>query len=351
MLDNFDGLLDGPRLNAWIEAQPDIPGTGPVTSVVALTGGSQNVLFRLEREGGSFILRRPPRHLRANSNATMNREALLLAALRGSAVPHADLYAACSDESVIGAAFYVMRPLEGFSPSGELPGQYATDPSWRNAMGEVFVQSGAALAAVDYQAVGLAGYGKPDNWHARQIDRWRSQLEGYTALPGYDGHQLVGVDAIARWLEDNLPNGRRIGIIHGDFQYPNVMYRYDAPVIAGLIDWELSTLGDPLLDLGWMLTSWREESDPEGGTPRVLPWDAFLTRRELVALYGELTGRDMSEMPWFFVLACYKLACILEGTNARAKAGQTTTEMGEKLHAHAVWLLAKAQQIIAQGDI
>jgi len=351
MLNDFDGLLRWPALQEWIDAQADIPGKGDVRSVRQLIGGTQNNLFVIERDGGSFVLRRPPRNLRKNSNATMLREARLLGALKDSYVPHARLYASCADEAVIGTAFYAMAPLEGFSPLGPLPGQYGTDPSWRAAMGREYVKAGAALGAVDYVAQGLEDYGKPTDWHGRQVDRWRGQLDSYVGMPGYDGPSLPHIDEISRWLSDNVPTDGRIGIIHGDFQYPNVMYRFDRPAIAGLIDWELSTLGDPLLDLGWMLSSWYEAGDPDGKEPVCTPWNGFATRRELVSLYGELSGRDMSQMPWYMVLACFKLASIQEGTFARSRAGLVPAELGNSLHGYALWLLEKARQVMATGNV
>jgi aminoglycoside phosphotransferase (APT) family kinase protein len=349
-LDDFGGLLNWVYLQEWLQTQ-DLPGRGPVTAVVKLAGGSQNNLFVLHRGEFRFILRRPPKHLRANSNQTMLREGRVLRALAGSDVPHAHLYAVCEDESVIGACFYLMEPLEGFSPFRLLPGQYATDSSWRRDMSADMVRAGAALGAVDYQARGLSDYGKPENWHARQVGRWRSQLEGYRALDGYSGHALPFVDELGQWLDDNVPTDGRIGIIHGDFQYPNVMYRHDAPKITGLIDWELSTLGDPLLDLGWMLSSWTDADDPKGKEPIVSPWNGFLSRMELVRLYGELSGRDMAAMPWYFTLACFKLACLLEGTYARACAGQASREIGDRQHRYALWLLAMGMQVKEKGTI
>jgi aminoglycoside phosphotransferase (APT) family kinase protein len=281
----------------------------------------------------------------------MMREVQILRALAGSNVPHAAMYAACDDHAVIGASFYIMAPLDGFSPTGQLPGRYAQDPAWRREMGISFVHAGAALGMLDHKAVGLEGYGKPADWHGRQVTRWRSQLEGYRELPGYDGQDLPEVDFVGRWLTDNCPASGRIGVIHGDFQYPNVMYAYDAPKVIGLIDWELSTLGDPLLDLGWMLSSWCEPGDPEGKSPVIRPWDGFMSRAEIVSLYGEISGRDMSDMPWYFCLACFKLACILEGSYARSKSGQIAAETGLHLHRYALWLLSKARQIIATGSI
>ncbi len=344
-LEDFGGLIDWPKLNAWIAAR-DLPGSGPVTGVRKLTGGLQNDVFLIERRHEAIVLRRPSRHLRPGSDETMLREARVLKALAASSVPHPQLYAVCDDPCVIGACFYLMAPLEGFAPSQQLPGRYADDPAWRRAMGEELVRAAAALGGVDTQAVGLGDLGKPQGWHERQVDRWRSQLDGYRSMPEYDA-ALPHVDEVGRWLTDNLPRERRIGIVHGDFQFANVMFSRQAPRVAGVVDWELTSLGDPLLDLGWILTSWWEEGDPEGKKPLVQPWRDFLSRADLVALYGRISGRDTSAVPWFFTLGCYKLACLLEGTYARSRQGQIPAHVGQSVHAYALWLMSKARQIIA----
>lgn len=342
----FQDLLDLDKLNAWLAAQ-DVPGAGAITAVQKLAGGIQNNVFLLKRGDHEIVLRRPGKHLRPKSNETMLREARVLTALDGSTVPHPRVLAVCADEAVIGACFYLMEPLEGFAKSGDLPEPYASKPAWQRAMGEELVKAAVGLGGLDYQAAGLGDLGKPDDWHARQVDRWRSQLEGYATTPGYNPAELPFVDEVGRWLSDNLPSGRRIGLVHGDYQFPNVMFSYLAPRITGVLDWELVSLGDPMLDLGWVLSSWHEAGDPEGKSPMLKPWDGFLTRKELVDLYGSLSGRDMSETPWFFALACYKLACLLEGTTAAWKAGKVPAEVGEGVHAYAVWLTTKARQIIA----
>ena len=346
-LDDFDGLLNIDNLQAWMEAETGVPGKGPITEIQKLTGGSQNNLFLISRGGEKMVLRRPPRHIRKGSNETMLREARITKALAGSEVPHATLYGACADESVIGCAFYVMQPLTGFSPSTRepLPGSYGTDPSWRRAMGAEFMRCSAALQAVDYKAVGLGDFGKPDNWHARQVTRWRSQLEGYSELPGYEGASLPFVDEVGEWLTKHTPASGHMGIIHGDYQWPNVMFAYDRPEIIGLIDWELSAIGDTMLDLGWVLTSWVEPEDPPGKPANAWDWSGMMTRAELARMYCELTGRDLAEVPWYFTLACYKLGCILEGTYARSKAGQAPVETGVRLHQVATWLFTKAKQV------
>lgn len=346
-LSDFDGLLDWNTLHDWLLSR-DLPGSGPILKVEELPGGSQNHVFHLFRKDGEFVLRRPPRHLRKNSNNTMLREARLLKALAGSAVPHPEFYDVCEDADIIGANFYLMQPLSGFAPRGPLPGEYANNADWRAAMGPEIIRAAAAMNAIDYRAVGLEDYGKADNWLARQVPRWLGQLEGYAELKGYGGPQLPHVDAIAQWLEDKRPAQCRIGVIHGDFQFPNLMFRLDKPEVAGIIDWELSTLGDPMLDLAWVLTSWSEEGDPQGSPPMVEPWSGFVSRQELIDFYGELTGRDMSVVPWYFVLACFKLGCVLEGTYARACAGLAPMEYGKPIHNYACWLFNKAAQLIRQ---
>lgn len=341
-------LLNLPALQDWIDAQAGIPGSGPVTSITRLTGGSQNNIFLMARTGGAFVLRRPPRHLRDNSNDTMLREARVLGALAGTDVPHPRLYAVCDDPDVLGGAtFYVMAPIEGFVPMGPLPDPYDTDPTWRNRIGFTMVEAAAKLAAVDHETVGLADFGRSEHWAERQVGRWRSQLEGYADVAGYPGPDLPGVDELGDWLDRNRPAAVRIGILHGDYQFANVMLEPDRPELAAIIDWELCTLGDPMLDLAWMCTAWTEESDPEGRAPQLQPWDAMASRAELVAHYGDVTGRPIDDFPWFFVLACYKLGILLEGTHARACAGKAPRQIGDALHAYARWLFAKGQQLVA----
>jgi aminoglycoside phosphotransferase (APT) family kinase protein len=344
-LDDYDGLLNWERLQPWIDSH-DLPGSGPVTAVTQLTGGSQNNLFLMERKGGSFVLRRPPRHLRANSNDTMLREARVLAALTGSGVPHPAFHGACDDESVIGASFYVMEPIDGFNPTGGLQGRYATDPEWRREMAFELVGGAAKLGTIEPDKVGLSDFGKPDQWLERQVGRWRSQLDGYSQMDGYDGPEIPHVNEVADWLEAERPDQCRIGIIHGDLQWANVMFANDQPRLAALIDWELSTLGDPLLDLGWILTSWIEDGDPPGHHAQVEPYDDFPSRAEIIDHYLSLSGRDANLVPWFFVLACYKLGILLEGTYARSLAGKAPRDIGDMLHGQTLWYFAKANQLI-----
>jgi aminoglycoside phosphotransferase (APT) family kinase protein len=341
----LEGLVDLPRLEEWMAAQ-DLPGEGQLTGVARLQGGSQNNIFLLQRGDAQMVLRRPPLHLRRNSNDTMLREARVLAALAGSGVPHPAFYASCDDLDVMGACFYLMAPVDGFTPPGEP--RYADTAEWPRRLGEEMAEAAALLGAVDHVAVGLADFGRPDQWLERQVSRWRSQLEGYAELDGYSGSELPHVDRVGTWLDDHRPAECRIGILHGDYQFANVMFAPDEPRLAAIVDWELSTLGDPLLDLAWMLTAWHEPGDPPGhgggGGPL---WERMPSRRQVVDHYAAVSGRSVDAMPWFFVLACYKLGILLEGTYARALSGQASMEMGEMLHAYATWLFEMGAQSIA----
>lgn len=328
-------------LEGWMDAQG--VGTGPIAEARLLSGGTQNILMRFRQGDAAYVLRRPPPVPRANSNDTMRREARVLAALDGSAVPHPRLIAACSDEEVLGVAFYLMEPVEGFNPTEGLPELHANDADARHRIGLSMVEAIAALGAIDYRAVGLDGFGKPDNYLERQVGRWRAQLAGYADLPGWPGPGAIpGVDRVASWLDAHRPADFHPGIIHGDFHLANVMLRPDSGNLAAVVDWELSTIGDPLLDLGWLLATWPEDDAPRATDVAITPWEGFASPDELVAHYAETSGRDLSALDWYVVLACFKLGIILEGTHARACAGKAPKDTGDRLHAHTIDLFERA---------
>jgi aminoglycoside phosphotransferase (APT) family kinase protein len=279
----------------------------------------------------------------------MRREARVLAALEGSDVPHPGLIAACEDEGVLGAAFYLMEPVRGFNPTTGLPPLHASDPAIRRAMGFELVDAIAALGAVDYVAVGLEDFGRPEGYLERQVARWRAQLESYTQHAGYPGPQIPGFERVAAWLETNRPSQWAPGILHGDYHLANVLFDPDSPRLAAIVDWELSTIGDPLLDLGWLLATWPEAGRPLGAAIGVEPWDGFPRSDELVEYYRERSRRDLSSIVWYAVLACYKLGIILEGTHARAFAGKADKATGDVLHAVTLGLFERALERIADA--
>lgn len=328
-------------LAAWMTGNGN--GAGPIENVARLSGGTQNILLSFTRDSRPYVLRRPPVHMRDSSNEAMRREARILRALADTQVPHPRLIADCADESVLGAVFYLMEPVEGFNAVNGLPALHANSPSIQHRMGLAMVEGIAALGALDYRARGLEGFGKPDQFLARQVGRWRGQLEGYGDLAGWPGPASIpGVDQVARWLEANRPETFVPGIMHGDYHMANVMFRPDSGELAAIVDWELSTIGDPLLDLGWLVATW-----PENGTPGIAdvtatPWTGFASSDELVAHYAMTVDRDLSAIDWYVVLACYKLAIILEGTYARACAGKADRETGDLLHRKTIALFERA---------
>jgi aminoglycoside phosphotransferase (APT) family kinase protein len=317
-------------------------GSGPLESPELIAGGTQNILLRFTRDERIYVFRRPPPHKRANSDETMRREARVLGALAGSDVPHPALIASEPDVEVLGAAFYLMEPIDGFNASMGVPEPHASSPELQHAMGLSMADAIAALGRVDFRAVGLADLGKPDGWLERQVERWRSHLEGYSQIEGYRGVDIPGVDTVAAWLAAHQPASWTPGMIHGDFHFANVLIHPTEGRLAAIVDWELATIGDPLLDLGHLLATWPTRGAVAAGLGTMnLP-----TTDEVIERYAGGSTRDVSNVGWYHVLACYRLGIILEGTNARADAGQAPRETGDLLHAHTVSLFQQALELI-----
>jgi aminoglycoside phosphotransferase (APT) family kinase protein len=316
---------------------------GPITNARQLAGGTQNVLLQFDRGGRSFVLRRGPWHLRPKSNDQLRREMQVLDALSGTDVPHPALIAACPDDDVLGggAVFYLMEPVDGFNPTVALPGLHAGDASVRRTMGLSAVDAVAALGAVDHESVGLGDMGKPDGFLERQVPRWLSELDSYAKHDGYPGPEIPGLGDVAQWLDANLPSTFKAGISHGDYHLGNLMYRYDSGDVAAIVDWEMCTIGDPLLDLGWLLATWPEPGSFAIGA-NLAAAGGLPTGDELVARYAQRTTRDLSAVRWYEVMACFKLGIVLEGTHARAFAGKAPAAIGDMLHASTLGLFARA---------
>ncbi|MGB9249560.1 MAG: phosphotransferase family protein [Mycobacterium sp.] len=315
-------------------------GDGPLENVSTISGGTQNIMLRFTRSGRPYVLRRGPKHLRPRSNVVIMRETQVLAALAGTDVPHPRLIASCDDPGVLGdAVFYLMEPIDGFNAGQELPELHAADSAVRFEMGLSMADALAKLGAVDYAAVGLSEYGKPDGFLERQVPRWLSELESYKEFENYSGPDIPGVDDVARWLEEGRPTAWTPGIMHGDYHAANVMFSRTGPQVVAIVDWEMSTIGDPLLDLGWLLATWGQ-SAAFGGT--LFEKGGLATPSDLVERYARNTTRDLSHVTWYTVLACFKLGIVLEGTNARAGAGKAPKEVGDLLHDATVRLFEQA---------
>ncbi len=347
--ESWRDLVDLDRLVQWMDVQGI--GSGPLENIEQLAGGTQNILLRFTRGARAFVLRRPPRHPKMNGSGTMRREARMLAALAGTDVPHPRLIAACDGEDVLGVAFYLMEPIDGFNVTMGMPALHGGDPAIRHKMGLALADGAAALGRVDHVAVGLADFGKAEGYLERQVARWRSQLESYSEYQGWAGpSEIPGIEEVATWLDDNRPASFTPGIIHGDYHLANVMYRKDGPELAAIVDWELTTIGDPLIDLGWLMATWPDEEGGRPGSPVIVqPWSGFPKIGELVARYAQGSSRDLSAIGWYGVLACYKLGIILEGSNARASVGKAPKEIGDRLHATTIGLFQRGLGMIAHA--
>jgi len=342
-----DELVDAGRLQAHLrDAAPQLGAIGVVRRI---TSGSSNEVFEVDCAGaGTVILRRPPRVKLSPSAHDVVREHRVLTALAGSAVPHPSPIHLCTDESVIGAPFYLMERIDGFHLKAPYPELVERDRARvLPALANAFVDALADLALVDWQRAGLEGFGRPAGYLERQVDRWFGQLEHYRT------RVIPEIDWTAEWLRENRPAAQPPAIIHGDYQFLNVLFALDSPPrVAAVLDWEQSTLGDPLVDLGWMLGLWAEggEDSPLNdfyGNATQEP--EMPTRRELAVRYADRTGRDVSAIAWYEVLGLFKLACITEGSYARHVRGTSDSP----LHADFGWIVPKlvaTAAAIARGE-
>ena len=317
-----------------------------IEAVTALGGGTQNVMLRFTRGGREYVLRRGPKHLRAKSNDVIGRESRLLAAIAGTEVRSPRVIAACDDESVIGAVFYLMEPIHGFNPQTELPALHAGDPEIRRQMGLSAVEAIARLGSLDYQALGLEDYGHPAGFLERQVPRWLRELDSYSGNEGYPGPQIPGLEQTGDWLERHRPDG--LDARHHARRLPpgEHMFDYDGPEVAAMVDWEMSTIGDPLLDLGWQLATRPKPGTVGAGLMGTLGTVGGLpSAAEMIEHYGKFSDRDLGAVTWYTVLACFKLGIVLEGTYARAFAGKAPKQVGDFLHAVTLELFEQANQL------
>jgi len=313
----MEPLVDPVRLAAWMDDEDLEPGA-PV-EVDRITTGHSNEVFRVTRGERVFVLRRPPRTPLSPTAHDMAREFRLLRAFFGhAAVPVPEPIAVCVDRDVLGVPFYLMAPIDGVVVRERLPDSLVVAPDAPRACAYALVDALAGIHAFDWQRGGLADFGKPDGYLDRQVPRWLGQLERYATRP------LPDVDAAGVWLQANTPVMQAPAVIHGDYKLDNVMFAPRVPIeLVAVVDWEQSTVGDPLVDLGWLIGLWieaGERANLAGASPFAATADVP-TRRELVARYGEKTERDVSNVAFYCVLGLFKLACVMEGSFARFRAG------------------------------
>jgi aminoglycoside phosphotransferase (APT) family kinase protein len=292
---------------------------GPL-EVEQFRGGQSNPTFLLTTPARRYVLRRkPPGKLLPSAHA-VDREYRVITALRGAGIPVARSYALCEDDSVIGTAFYIMEYVEGrILWDQTLPGM---TPGDRGAIYGELNRVIAALHRVDYGAIGLADYGKPGNYLARQINRWTKQ---------YRASETEGIEAMEKlieWLPQHIPPSEETSIVHGDYRLDNVIYHASGPRILAVLDWELSTLGDPLADFSYHCMTWRLAPGEFRGIAGVdLKALGIPTEEEYVEMYCRRTGRTRIEH-WDFYMAynMFRLAGILQGIMGRVVDGTAASQ-------------------------
>lgn len=303
--------IDTAGLVRWLD-HAGIAGAGSRLHLEQLSGGSQNAVFEVRRDGLHGVLRIPPPGAPSDRDKGILREWRIIAALDGTDVPHTRPLGVCEDPAVLGRPFYLMGFIDGWSLAGSSEGwpePFRSDNESRRGIAFQMVEGVALLGNVDWKQRGLEGLGRPDGFHERQVDRWSSFLERIK------GRELPGFEVAASWLAAHRPRDFVPGLMHGDYGFANVMFAHDRPArLAAIIDWEMGTIGDPKLDLGWALHSWPDSPDD--------PVDDHLVgmplRHELVQHYASVSGRQVDDIDYYLVLAKWKLGVVLEQGFQRA---------------------------------
>jgi aminoglycoside phosphotransferase (APT) family kinase protein len=295
-----------------------LPGKGEPLTARFLSGGTQNVIYELRRGEEQCVIRMPPPDAPPDRDKGILREWRIIEALDGTEVPHTKAVGVCPDPSVLGRPFYLMGFVDGWSPmeldQRRWPDPFDADLTSRAGLSCQLAEGIALLSKVDWKAKGLGDLGRPDGFHERQVDRWTSFFERIK------GRDIDGLDVATDWLRTHKPLDFIPGLMHGDYQFANVMYRHGAPAqLAAIVDWEMGTVGDPKLDLAWMVQSWPENTDaPAASEMGYVDMRGMPSRTQVVEHYAKLSGRQVDDLDYYLVLAKWKLAIVLEQGFQRA---------------------------------
>ena len=309
--------------------------------------GHSNFTFLVERGDTRVVLRRPPRPPLPPSAHDVLREARLLRALETTPVRVPRVLAVGDDESVLGVPFYVMEEMQGSVVTTDLPDAIDTEEE-RHRLSQELVDALVEVHAVDWRACGLEGYGKPTGYLERQMRR-------FTGLWEYNKtRELPVVEEVREWLAANLPESPESTIVHGDYRLGNVMVADSAPAeLVAIFDWELSTIGDPLADVGYLTVTWAEADDPAdisfSSLSAATRRPGFMSRAELTARYEEQSGRSVSALNWYQALALWKAAVFMEGNYKRFTLGASDDEYLALFDEGVPALAKKAREVALSG--
>lgn len=311
----------------WLRT--NLPDYGPVQKITLLSGGQSNPTYRIVTARGDMVLRRKPfGNLLASAHA-VDREYRLIAALHPIGFPVPAPLALCVDQEVVGAEFYLMEAVDGrVFFDGMLPDHA---PAERRALYEEAVCTLARLHSIDPERAGLADYGRPGNYFARQVDRWTRQYRAAQT------EQIDEVEKLIDWLPRTVPEQDRRSIVHGDFRIDNMLFAKHAPSVMALIDWELSTIGDPLADLSYFAMAWKMPAEwhPSGIRDADFRASGIPTVEEVIELYCEMARRrDIPDLRWHFAFNMFRMVGILQGIKRRMLDGNASGANASEATAH-----------------
>lgn len=343
----FQRLVDPDRLAAYLESELEAADEYEIEH--HQEGHSNETIFVTwgERE---LVIRRPPPGDTADTAHDVLREYRVMDTLQETNVPLPTTVLACDDHDIMGSDFYVMERISGDVLRSEEPERFQ-NPEARQRIGEEFIDTLAAIHTVDFEAVGLGEFGHPPGFTERQVKRWSEQLMWAFEVSA-DEREVTLLYDVMEWLQDNVPENTPSTLVHGDYKLDNVMYAPDEPRIVGVFDWEMSTLGDPFTDLGWLLSYWWDENDPDPPAATETLTTSFMrnpdynTRRELIERYEAATGLSFENNRFYRALAVYKLAALGEMFFRRYLEGNSDDPMYPQMRDGVPQLAKRAQRII-----
>ncbi len=346
--------LDVDKLSAYLDRHLDSPDNDATSAPTPLVieqfpSGHSNLTYLIRRGEQAYVLRRPPYGSKVKSAHDMQREYRILSHLAPVYAKAPRPVLLCDDHSVLGADFYLMERIHGVIMRKDPPKDLHLDPERAHTLSRLFVDTLAELHAIDYRACGLGDFGKPVGYVQRQVEGWTKRY--YNAQTD----EIADMEAVIAWLAQNRPEDQAPCLIHNDFKFDNlVLHPDDMGSVIGILDWEMSTVGDPLMDLGTALSYWIQSDDPQllheiRFGPTHVP--GMMTRAELAAYYAEQSGRDIRHLVFYYTFGLFKTAVVAQQIYARFHRGLTKDQRFAMMIVGVKALVAKARQAIESGRV